>query len=69
MQKSTHYTPDWIFNTSHSNYINVDIVSYNLYKISCFRSSIILDSSNLSDENTRVEFYSSNATIKVEKDT
>ena len=61
--------PDWVLNAPHKNYTDVDIASYTLYKIFCLRSCVILDSSNLSDESTLVEFYSCNITIKVDKDT
>ena len=34
--------PDWILEAPHSNFTNIDIASYNLYKLSCLGSRVIL---------------------------
>ena len=42
LRKNLHQTPDWVLEAPHSNFTNVDIASYNLYKISCLESRVIL---------------------------
>ena len=42
LRKNIHQTSDWVLEAPYRNYTNVDIASYNLYKISCLRSRVFL---------------------------
>ena len=42
LHKNLHQTPDWVLEAPVSKFTNIDIASYNLQKISCLKSYVIL---------------------------
>ena len=42
LRENIHQTSDWVLEAPYRNFTNVDIASYNLYKISCLGSRVFL---------------------------